>query len=84
MAAIPLPADDTTSCRSLGGTPVINVEIRALITPASSTTYTVRRTRSGRPPRRSVASDLARRAGARLVTVDKQARRRTPTSRRRR
>jgi epsilon-lactone hydrolase len=71
MAAIPVPADVTTSSGSLGGIPVVNVEAAgadhasvifylhggayALGTAASSV---------------GLASDLARRAGARLVTVD--------------
>jgi monoterpene epsilon-lactone hydrolase len=70
MAAIPSPADVTTSSGRLGGIPVVNVEAAgadhasvifylhgayAIGTAASSV---------------GLASDLARRAGARLVTVD--------------
>jgi acetyl esterase/lipase len=71
MAAIPVPADVTTSSGSLGAIPVVNVEVAgadpervifylhggafAIGTAASSV---------------GLASDLARRAGARLVTVD--------------
>jgi acetyl esterase/lipase len=63
MAAIPVPADVTTSARSLGGIAVVNVGVifylhggaYAIGTAASSV---------------GLASDLARRAGARLVTVD--------------
>jgi monoterpene epsilon-lactone hydrolase len=71
MAAIPLPAEVTTSSATLGGIPVVNVEAAdadpewvifylhggayAIGTAASSV---------------GLASDLARRAGARLVSVD--------------
>jgi monoterpene epsilon-lactone hydrolase len=71
MAAIPVPADVTTSPATLGGIPVVNVEAAdadpewvifylhggayAIGTAASSV---------------GLASDLARRAGARLVSVD--------------
>jgi acetyl esterase/lipase len=71
MAAIPVPGDVTTSSRTLGGIPVVNVaaagadQDRAIFylhggayaigTAASSV---------------GLASDLARRTGARLVTVD--------------
>jgi epsilon-lactone hydrolase len=71
MAAIPLRADVTTAPGSLGGIPVVNVEVAgadpertifylhggayAIGTAASSV---------------GLASDLARRAGTRLVTVD--------------
>jgi monoterpene epsilon-lactone hydrolase len=71
MAAIPVPADVTTSSGSLGGIDVVNVEAAgadhakvifylhggayAIGTAASSVGF---------------ASDLARRAGARLVSVD--------------
>ena len=71
MAAIPVPADVTTSSATLGGIPVVNVEAAdaepewvifylhggayAIGTAASSV---------------GLASDLARRVGARLVSVD--------------
>ena len=71
MAAIPVPAEVTTSSGSLGGIPVVNVDIAgadrertifylhggayAIGTAASSV---------------GLASDLARRAGTGLVTVD--------------
>jgi acetyl esterase/lipase len=71
MAAIPLSADVTTSSGSLGGIPVVNVEVagadpewvifylhggaNAIGTAASTV---------------GLASDLARRARTRLVTVD--------------
>ena len=47
MAAIPVPADVTTSSGSLGGIPVVNVEVAG-------------RTRSGRPPRPSVSHRTSR------------------------
>jgi monoterpene epsilon-lactone hydrolase len=71
MAAIPVPADVTTSSGSLGGIPVVNIEASdaepewvifylhggayAIGTAASSV---------------GLASDLARRVGARLVSVE--------------
>jgi hypothetical protein len=60
MAAIPSPADVTTSSGSLGGIPVVNVGSRALTAPASSSTCTAGRTRSGRPPRPSVPHRTSR------------------------
>src|ERR1700745_3432189 len=71
MAAIPIPADVTTSSGSLDGITVVNVQVTgadpernifylhggayAIGTAASSV---------------GLASDLARRAGTRLITVD--------------
>jgi len=71
MAAIPSPADVTTSSGSLGGIPVVNVEV-AGADPASvifflhGGAYAIGTAASSV----GLASDLARRAGARLVTVD--------------
>jgi epsilon-lactone hydrolase len=71
MAAIPLPADVTTSPGSLGGIPVVNVET-ASADPASVIFYLHGGAYAIGTAASSVglASDLARRAGARLVTVD--------------
>ena len=71
MAAIPIPADVTTSSGSLGGIPVINVEA-AGADPASVIFYLHGGAYAIGTAASSVglASDLARRAGARLVTVD--------------
>jgi len=71
MAAIPSPADVTTSSGSLGGIPAINVEA-AGADPASVIFYLHGGAYAIGTAASSVglASDLARRAGARLVTVD--------------
>ena len=71
MAAIPLPADVTTSSGSLGGIPVVNVEVAgadhaSLIFYLHGGAYAIGTAASSV----GLASDLARRAGARLVTVD--------------
>ena len=70
MAAIPSPADVTTSSGSLGGIPVVNVEA-AGADPASVIFYLHGAYAIGTAASSvGLASDLARRAGARLVTVD--------------
>jgi monoterpene epsilon-lactone hydrolase len=71
MAAIPVPADVTTSPATLGGIPVVNVEV-AGADPASVIFYLHGGAYAIGTAASSVglASDLARRAGARLVTVD--------------
>ncbi|MGP0049185.1 MAG: alpha/beta hydrolase fold domain-containing protein [Solirubrobacteraceae bacterium] len=71
MAAIPVPADVTTSSRSLGGIPVINVEAAGadptrIIFYLHGGAYAIGTAASSV----GLASDLARRAGTRLVTVD--------------
>jgi acetyl esterase/lipase len=71
MAAIPVPADVTTSSGSLGGIPVINVEVAGadrewVIFYLHGGAYAIGTAASSV----GLASDLARRAGARLVTVD--------------
>jgi acetyl esterase/lipase len=71
MAAIPVPADVTTSTGASAGSPSSTSRSRALTTPASSSTshggaYAIGTAASSI----GLASDLARRAGARLVTVD--------------
>ena len=71
MAAIPVPADVTTSSRSLGGIPVVNVETAgadhaSVILYLHGGAYAIGTAASSV----GLASDLARRAGARLVTVD--------------
>jgi monoterpene epsilon-lactone hydrolase len=71
MAAIPLPADVTTSPGSLGGIPVVNVEAAGadharVIFYLHGGAYAIGTAASSV----GLASDLARRAGARLVTVD--------------
>jgi acetyl esterase/lipase len=71
MAAIPVPADVTTSSGSLGGIPVVNVETAgadhaSVIFYLHGGAYAIGTARSSV----GLASDLARRAGARLVTVD--------------
>jgi monoterpene epsilon-lactone hydrolase len=71
MAAIPVPADVTTSSGSLGGTPVVNVEAAgadhaSVIFYLHGGAYAIGTAASSV----GLASDLARRAGARLVTVD--------------
>ena len=71
MAAIPVPADVTTSSGSLGGIPVINVEA-AGADPAKIIFYLHGGAYAIGTAASSVglASDLARRAGTRLVTVE--------------
>jgi acetyl esterase/lipase len=71
MAAIPVPADVTTSSGSLGGIPVVNVAA-AGAGPASVIVYLHGGAYAIGTAASSVGlvSDLARRAGARLVTVD--------------
>jgi acetyl esterase/lipase len=71
MAAIPVPADVTTSSGSLGGIPVVNVEPEradraTVIFYLHGGAYAIGTAASSV----SLASDLARRAGTRLVTVD--------------
>ena len=71
MAAIPVPADVTTSSGSLGGIPVVNVEIAGadrerIIFYLHGGAYAIGTAASSV----GLASDLARRAGTRLVTVD--------------
>ena len=71
MAAIPLPADVTTSSGSLGGIPVVNVEAAGadhakVIFYLHGGAYAIGTAASSV----GLASDLARRAGARLVTID--------------
>jgi monoterpene epsilon-lactone hydrolase len=71
MAAIPVPADVTTSSASLGGIPVVNVETAGadsdwVIFYLHGGAYAIGTAASSV----GLASDLARRAGARLVTVD--------------
>ena len=71
MAAIPVPADVTTSSGSLGGIPVVNVETAGadpsgIIFYLHGGAYAIGTAASSV----GLASDLARRVGARLVTVD--------------
>ena len=71
MAAIPVPADVTTSAGSLGGIAVVNVEAAGadhatVILYLHGGAYAIGTAASSV----GLASDLARRAGARLVTVD--------------
>jgi acetyl esterase/lipase len=71
MAAIPVPADVTTSSGRLGGIPVVNVEAAGtdhatVIFYLHGGAYAIGTAASSV----GLASDLARRAGARLVTVD--------------
>ena len=71
MAAIPVPADVTTSSGSLGGIGVVNVEAAGadhtrVIFYLHGGAYAIGTAASSV----GLASDLARRAGARLVTVD--------------
>ena len=71
MAAIPSPADVTTSSGSLGGIPVVNVDVAgadhaSVIVYLHGGAYAIGTAASSV----GLASDLARRAGARLVTVD--------------
>jgi monoterpene epsilon-lactone hydrolase len=71
MAAIPVPADVTTSSASLGGIPVVDVEAAGadhakVIFYLHGGAYAIGTAASSV----GLASDLARRAGARLVTID--------------
>ena len=71
MAAIPVPADVRTSSGSLGGIGVVNVEVAgaehaSVIFYLHGGAYAIGTAASSV----GLASDLARRAGARLVTVD--------------
>jgi acetyl esterase/lipase len=71
MAAIPVPADVMTSSGSLGGIPVVDVEVAGadpdrVIFYLHGGAYAIGTAVSSV----GLASDLARRAGARLVTVD--------------
>jgi epsilon-lactone hydrolase len=71
MAAIPSPADVTTSSGRLGGVPVVNIEVAgadraSVIFYLHGGGYAIGTAASSV----GLASDLARRAGARLVTVD--------------
>jgi monoterpene epsilon-lactone hydrolase len=71
MAAVPVPADVTTSSRSLGGIPVVEVEVAGadhsgVIFYLHGGAYAIGTAASSV----GLASDLARRAGAGLVTVD--------------
>jgi monoterpene epsilon-lactone hydrolase len=71
MAAIPVAADVTTSSGSLGGIPVVNVEAAgadhaSVIFYLHGGAYAIGTAASSV----GLASELARRAGARLVTVD--------------
>jgi acetyl esterase/lipase len=71
MAAIPVPTDVTTSSGSLGGIPVVNVDV-ADADPAKVILYLHGGAYAIGTAASSVglASDLARRAGTRLITVD--------------
>jgi epsilon-lactone hydrolase len=71
MAAIPVPADVTTSSGSLGGIPGVNVEVAGanpewVIFYLHGGAYAIGTAASSV----GLASDLARRAGTRLVTID--------------
>jgi monoterpene epsilon-lactone hydrolase len=71
MAAIPVPADISTSPASLGGIPVVNVEVAgadssAVVFYLHGGAYAIGTAASSV----GLASDLARRAGVRLITVD--------------
>jgi acetyl esterase/lipase len=71
MAAIPVPADVTTSSATLGGIPVVNVEVAGadpewVIFYLHGGAYAIGTAALSV----GLASDLARRAGTRLVTVD--------------
>ena len=71
MAAISVPADVTTSSASLGGIPVLNVDVAGadperVIFYLHGGAYAIGSAASSV----GLASDLARRAGTRLVTVD--------------
>jgi hypothetical protein len=60
MAAIPVPADVRTSSGSLGGIPVVNVEVAGADTQKSSSICTAARTRSAQRPRLSVSHRTSR------------------------
>ncbi|MGA2013174.1 MAG: alpha/beta hydrolase fold domain-containing protein [Solirubrobacteraceae bacterium] len=71
MAAIPIPADVTTSSGTLGGIPVVNVGVAGadpnrIIFYLHGGAYAIGTAASSV----GLASDLARRAGSRLVSVD--------------
>jgi epsilon-lactone hydrolase len=71
MASIPVPEDVTTSSATLGGISVVNVEVpgvdpELVILYLHGGAYAIGTAESSV----GLASDLARRAGARLVTVD--------------
>ncbi len=71
MAAIPVPADVTTSSGSLGGIPVVNIEVagadpKRIIFYLHGGAYAIGTAASSV----GLASDLARRAGTRLITID--------------
>jgi acetyl esterase/lipase len=71
MASTPVPGDVTTSTVTLGGVPVINVEIQgadsdAVIFYLHGGAYAIGTAASSV----GLASELARRAGTKLVTVD--------------
>jgi acetyl esterase/lipase len=71
MAAIPIPADVTTSSGSLDGITVVNVEVTGadperIIFYLHGGAYAIGTAASSV----GLASDLARRAGTRLITVD--------------
>jgi acetyl esterase/lipase len=71
MAAIPLPGDVTTSSGSLGGIPVVSVEIAGadpdrIVFYLHGGAYAIGTAGSSV----GLASDLARRAGTRLITID--------------
>ena len=71
MAQIPVPGDVTTSSGTLGGIPVVNVEVAGadhakVIFYLHGGAYAIGTAASSV----GLASDLARRAGARLVTID--------------
>jgi acetyl esterase/lipase len=71
MAAIPVPADVATSSRSLGGIPVVNVEVAGadrerIVFYLHGGAYAIGTAASSV----GLASELARRLGTRLITVD--------------
>ncbi len=71
MAAIPMPADVTTSSGTLGGIPVVTVDVAGaddakVIFYLHGGAYAIGTAASSV----GLASDLARRAAARLVTID--------------
>ncbi len=71
MAAIPVPGDVATSSGSLGGIPVVNVEVaradrERIILYLHGGAYAIGTAAASV----GLASDLARRAGTRLITVD--------------
>jgi monoterpene epsilon-lactone hydrolase len=80
MGAIPVPADVAASPGTLGGIPVVNVDVDGadpgqVILYFHGGAYAVGTAASSV----GLASDLARRAGARLVSVDYGSRLSTPT-----